>query len=84
MTVFRGIYFMVTIQQRSIYDGIVDGISKAKELGSPILISSTTKVKDIDPLLFYMAGNELFTGERFFWREPQHQILLWPLAYFKL
>ncbi|MBM6618050.1 isochorismate synthase [Bacillus suaedaesalsae] len=61
---------MATIQKRSIYDNIVDGINRAKEKATPILVSLTTEITDIDPLLFYMAGKELFTGEGVYWKEP--------------
>ncbi|MFZ3589304.1 isochorismate synthase [Bacillus sp. DJP31] len=65
---------MVTIQQSSIKDDIVDGINKAKQQGQPILISSTIRIDPIDPILFYTAGKELFFGERFFWKEPHQHI----------
>jgi menaquinone-specific isochorismate synthase len=63
---------MVTIQQKSMLDSIADGISQAKKLGQPILVSSTMSMDFIDPLIFYIAGKHLFFGERFFWKEP-HQ-----------
>ncbi len=65
---------MVTIQQSSIQGVIVEGINKSKRCGQPILISSTTNIDSIDPILFYKAGKDLFTGERFFWKEPNQQI----------
>ncbi|KAA0543154.1 isochorismate synthase [Bacillus sp. BGMRC 2118] len=61
---------MATIQKRSIYDNIVDGIKRAKDMATSILVSLTTEVNDIDPLLFYIAGRELFTGENTYWKEP--------------
>lgn len=61
---------MITIQKRSIYDTIVDGIMRAKETAAPILVCLTTEIRDVDPLLFYIAGKEQFTGERTFWKEP--------------
>jgi menaquinone-specific isochorismate synthase len=61
---------MITTQQKSILDSIKEGIDQAKNLGHPILVSSSMSIDYVDPLMFYQAGNKQFFGERFFWKEP--------------
>ncbi|MCQ6274479.1 isochorismate synthase [Bacillus sp. V3B] len=59
---------MVTIQQTELKEGILKAIEKAKRFSASILVSEVHKIDSIDPLLFFSAGEEKYSGERFFWK----------------
>ncbi|MGD6944150.1 isochorismate synthase [Cytobacillus gottheilii] len=60
---------MVTIHDTELKEGIHEAIEKAKALSKPILVSEVKKINEIDPLLFFHAGQARYEGERFFWKE---------------
>lgn len=64
---------MVTIQQTELKDGILKAIQKAKILSASILVSEVHKIDSIDPLSFFAAGEENYSGERFFWKHPSEE-----------
>lgn len=61
---------MVTIQQTALKEGIQKAIEIAKKSSASILVSEVQKVDSIAPLVFFSAGNEMYDGERFFWKHP--------------
>jgi menaquinone-specific isochorismate synthase len=67
---------LVTIQDTELKERIVKAISKAKELGRPVLVSEVQKISHIEPLSFFAAGRDHFLGERFFWKDPDGQMIL--------
>lgn len=72
---FGGI-FLVTIQETELKERGLLAVSRAKELGRPILISEVHKMDTINPLSFFNIGKERFLGERFFWKDPTDEIML--------
>ena len=64
---------MVTIQQTELKEGILKAIEKAKKDCASILVSEVHKIDSIDPLSFFAAGNEKYSGERFFWKDPSDE-----------
>lgn len=67
---------MVTIQETELMEKGLAAISRAKQLGRPILLSEVQQMEPIDPLLFYQMGKENYFGERFFWKDPSDDIYL--------
>lgn len=67
---------MVTIQETELKERGLLAVSRAKNLGRPILISEVHKIGTINPLSFFNSGKELFLGERFFWKDPTDTSML--------
>lgn len=67
---------MVTIQETEIKERGLEAVNRAKELGRPILFSEVHKMDTINPLSFFNIGNERYLGERFFWKDPQDELVL--------
>lgn len=72
---FGGIQ-LVTIQETELKDGIRSAINRSKNLNRPILVSEVHKIDNINPLSFYYAGRKLFSGERFFWKDPSDMTII--------
>jgi menaquinone-specific isochorismate synthase len=64
---------LVTIQQTELKEGILKAIDKAKSFSASILVSEVHKINPIDPLSFFAAGEEKYSGERFFWKYPSEE-----------
>lgn len=67
---------MVAIQESEIKEKGLSAINHAKELGRPVLVSEVAKIDKIDPLAFFTLGKESYLGERFFWKDPNDEIIL--------
>ncbi|OCA91473.1 isochorismate synthase [Bacillus sp. FJAT-27225] len=67
---------MVTIHGTELKEGILQGISKARELGRPILVSEISRIESLEPLSFFANGKESFLGERFYWKSPGEEFCL--------
>ncbi|MBP2243025.1 menaquinone-specific isochorismate synthase [Cytobacillus eiseniae] len=67
---------MVTIQGTELKEGILKAIERAKNLSKPILVSEVQEIHRIDPLSFFAAGNKLYLGERFFWKDPSNETFM--------
>lgn len=67
---------LVTIQETEIKERGLLAVSRVKELGRPILISEVHKIDKINPLSFFKAGQDRYSGERFFWKDPTSEIVL--------
>jgi menaquinone-specific isochorismate synthase len=52
------------------------GGQRARALGSPVLISHTCPVSEVDPLSFFAAGEDLFTGHRSYWADRDRRVQL--------
>jgi menaquinone-specific isochorismate synthase len=48
---------------------------------SPLLMSNTEKIENVDPLTFFTIGNKYFPGKRFFWTEPSNETILVGLGF---
>ncbi|WP_284036208.1 isochorismate synthase [Neobacillus sp. 114] len=66
---------MITIQEIETKERSLLAMKRAKELGRPILMSEVEKMNHIDPLLFFSSGNEHYSGERFFWKDPKDEFI---------
>lgn len=67
---------MVAIQESEIKEKGLMAVKRAKELGRPVLVSEVIKIDKIDPLAFFSIGKERYLGERFFWKDPNDEIIL--------
>ncbi|HEY2422299.1 MAG TPA: isochorismate synthase [Neobacillus sp.] len=67
---------MVTIQESELKERGLLAVKRAKELERPILISEVHQMDIINPLSFFNTGKERFLGERFFWKDPEDEIIL--------
>lgn len=41
-----------------------------------VLVSLTTEIEQTDPVMFFQAGKEQFTGRRFYWQDPAGTLTL--------
>jgi menaquinone-specific isochorismate synthase len=71
-----GGFFLITIQETELKEGIFLAIDKARKLARPILVSEVHQIEDIDPLSFFNSGTERFLGERFSWKDPSDETIL--------
>lgn len=67
---------MVIIQETEIMEKGIKALSRAKELGQSILLSEVHKIDKVNPLSFFDKGQAHYFGERFFWKEPNDEIML--------
>lgn len=67
---------MVTIQETEMKQKAELALTRAKQLNRPILVSNVQKIDPIDPLSFFHIGQELFLGERFFWKDPSDDMII--------
>ncbi|WP_066371465.1 isochorismate synthase [Neobacillus fumarioli] len=67
---------MITIQESEIVERGLLAIHRAKELGHPVLLSEVHKLDTMDPLAFFKQGEKRFLGERFFWKDPNDELVL--------
>lgn len=62
-------FYLVTIQQTELKEGIHKAIEMAKKESASILVSEIHNIGFIDPFMFFAHGKESYAGERFFWKE---------------
>jgi menaquinone-specific isochorismate synthase len=67
---------LVTIQETELKERGHLAVSTAQRLGRPILISEVHKMDSIDPLSFFNSGTERYLGERFYWKDPNEEVVL--------
>jgi menaquinone-specific isochorismate synthase len=67
---------LVTIQETEIMDRGISAINTAKELGRSILLSEVHKMDKINPFSLFNKAQARYCGERFFWKDPNDEILL--------
>jgi len=67
---------LVTIQETELKERGLLAVSTAQRLGRPILISEVHKMDSIDPLSFFNSGTERYLGERFYWKDPNEEVIL--------
>lgn len=67
---------VISVNQRTLRDSIIDGIQHAKANDSSILVSHVETISYINPLAFFKNGQSLFTGKRFFWSNPSGMTLV--------
>lgn len=56
--------------------GLKQALEQANLLQTVVLFSEVKKIDHIDPLSFYRAGRERYEGERFFWQDPEKEIVI--------
>lgn len=56
--------------------GLKQALEQANLLQTVVLFSEVKKIDYIDPLSFYRAGRERYEGERFFWQDPEKEIVI--------
>lgn len=66
-----GGFFLVTIHETELRQGILAAIERAKGQSQSVLVSEVHKIEKIDPYQFFASGRELFLGERFYWKDPE-------------
>lgn len=67
---------LVTIQDMELKERGLLAIDRAKKLGRPILYSEVHQMDTIDPLSFFTVGKDCFLGERFFWKDPNDEMMM--------
>ncbi|WP_142255377.1 isochorismate synthase [Bacillus sinesaloumensis] len=63
-------------QQKDLKNYIETGIIRSKDLSKPVLVSQVRKVENIDPLLFFSAGNRKPFETRCFWSNPTNDTVI--------
>lgn len=66
--------FLVTISD-TLWKGIQQGIDSAKKLSKPVLVSEVQEIDHIEPLSFFAAGKNQYTGERLFWKDSAERLI---------
>lgn len=67
---------MTNIQQVSMKTEFESAVAKASNMKKSILFSYTEQLNNINPLSFYSAAKQFFQGERFFWKDPNDEVIL--------
>lgn len=67
---------MVTLYQNKVIDQLRDALKKKEHM-----VSVTVRVGQIDPLSFFVAGETLFHGQRFYWSDCFHEQTFVGLGY---
>ncbi|MGG3887715.1 isochorismate synthase [Metabacillus fastidiosus] len=61
---------MVTTLDHSVKDDLLRALKNAKQDDEPVIVSHIIEVEKVNPLNFFVAGERLYLGERFFWSTP--------------
>lgn len=67
---------MAVIDESDCRETIHLAISRAKESGQNSVACMTRKIETFDPLLFYRSARERYAGERFYWENNEHDLIL--------
>ncbi len=67
---------MVTTVQRTFRKEVLHALYKAKEVNHAVLISYSRQIESLDPLSFFNYGAKKYTGNRFFWSEPESELTI--------
>ncbi|MDQ0216566.1 menaquinone-specific isochorismate synthase [Oikeobacillus pervagus] len=67
---------MSTIKNNDLLETFVHMYETKVEQNKTVLLSSVEKISFIDPLTFYHNGYSLYSGERFFWKHPQNEVII--------
>jgi menaquinone-specific isochorismate synthase len=62
--------------ETELIEGLNKALLEAKRKQHKVLFSEVVEVDNINPLSFYQAGREHYLGERFFWQDPNKEIIL--------
>ncbi|MBG9819152.1 isochorismate synthase [Bacillus safensis] len=66
---------MVTTVQSTFRQEALATLEEANNVNHAVLISYSRRVDDLDPLAFFQSGEADFLGERFFWSDPESQMI---------
>ncbi|RFU63644.1 isochorismate synthase [Peribacillus saganii] len=67
---------MAISYETELAEGWNKALQKAKKINKKILFSEVLKIAPIAPLTFYHAGKDMYSGERFFWQDPNKEITI--------
>ncbi|AMA53600.1 isochorismate synthase [Bacillus inaquosorum] len=67
---------MVTTVQRTFRKEVLHALHKAKEVNHAVLISYSRQIESLDPLSFFNYGAKKYTGNRFFWSDPESELTI--------
>lgn len=67
---------MAISHKTELIEGLTKALSEARRKQHKVLFSEVVEVDNINPLSFYRAGRERYQGERFFWQDPDKDIIL--------
>ncbi|WP_409302318.1 isochorismate synthase MenF [Peribacillus sp. SCS-155] len=67
---------MAISHDTELMDGLKEALNKAVKNQKKVLFSEIIKIDDVCPLSFYQAGREHYLGERFFWQDPNQEVIL--------
>lgn len=67
---------MVTTVQRTFRKEVLHALHKAKEVNHAVLISYSRQIESLDPLSFFDYGAKKYTGNRFFWSDPESELTI--------
>nr|AAA50396.1 Unknown [Bacillus subtilis] len=67
---------MVTTVQRTFRKKVLHALHKAKEVNHAVLISYSRQIESLDPLSFFNYGAKKYTGNRFFWSDPESELTI--------
>lgn len=70
------ICLMVTTVQRTFRKEVLHALHKAKEVNHAVLISYSRQIESLDPLSFFNYGAKKYTGNRFFWSDPESELTI--------
>ncbi|MGE6628752.1 isochorismate synthase [Bacillus sp. NPDC077027] len=66
---------MVTTVQSTFRQEALATLKEGNKVNHAVLISYSRRVDDMDPLAFFQSGEADFLGERFFWSDPESQMI---------
>ncbi|MDQ0220255.1 isochorismate synthase [Peribacillus cavernae] len=67
---------MAISHETELIEGLKAALDEAKRKKHKILFSEVVEVDNISPLSFYQVGREQYIGERFFWQDPNKDIII--------
>lgn len=67
---------MVTTVRCTFRKEVLHALYKAKEVNHAVLISYSRQIESLDPLSFFNYGAKKYTGNRFFWSEPESELTI--------
>lgn len=67
---------MISVNQRTLRDLVEQGIQRAKNADSSLLVTHVERITKIDPLTFFENGQLSYGGKRFYWSNPEELTLV--------
>lgn len=67
---------MAIVRQLEVQELLEEGAARAREFARDVVVSYVSKVDVVDPLAFFVAGDQWYRGTRTFWSDPVKEITL--------